>query len=85
MELWEEKNGEAALLAVNLECGFDSGKVRLIEREATAATIDSILGTLEVFALCIEACLLKEPSLHEDHGHTTKGPSDRPAKEKQDQ
>jgi len=60
VKLREEENGETTLLAANLECGFNSGKVGLIEEEATAAAVDSILRALEILTLRIEACLLKK-------------------------
>ena len=58
------------VLAANLKRGFDGSKVRLIEKEVTAAAVDLILRTLEVFTLCVEARLLEKPSLHKDHSHT---------------
>jgi len=69
VELREEKDWEAVFLAADFECGFDGGKVGLIEKETTATTVDSILGTLEVLALRVEACLLVKTPLHEDHRH----------------
>ena len=69
VELWEEKSGETAFLAAHLKRGFDSGKVRLVEKEAAATTVDAILRTLKVLALCIKPCLSKKSSFLEDYCH----------------
>ena len=53
MKLREEEDGEAALLAMQLECGFDRGKIWLAEKEAAAATVNAIFRTLEILALGI--------------------------------
>ena len=70
MELQEEKNGKAMFLAACVECGFNSDKIGLVEKEVAATAVNVILRTLEVLALCVEAGLLEKSPLHEDYSHT---------------
>src|SRR5260370_14202327 len=70
VELWEEKCREPTLLAACLECRFDGRKIGLVEQESAATAVDAIVGTLEVLALRVEACLLKKSSFHENYDHT---------------
>jgi hypothetical protein len=51
MKFRKEKSREPTLLAAHLECGFDGGKIRLIEKEASATAVNAVLRTLEVLAL----------------------------------
>ena len=69
MELRKKESREATRLTQRLKCRLDSGKIRLIEKEATATAVDAILRTLEVLTLRLQPCLPDEPLLHENHSH----------------
>ena len=77
MEFGKEQSRGATLLAAHLERRLDGGEIRLVEKEAARATVNPILGTLEVLALCVEGRLLKKPSFGENHGHTLEDTSPR--------
>lgn len=81
IEFWVEfrkKNGrEVTFLAKRLECRFNSGEIGLVEKETAATAVNAVCGTLKVLALCVEACLLKKPSLHENYGHALEDTSVR--------
>ena len=70
MKFWEEKGPEATLLAIQLERGFDVCKVGLAKKEVVATAVNVVLRTLEVLALCLQACLLDKPSFHKNCGHS---------------
>jgi hypothetical protein len=70
VKLGKEQSGRTTLLAARFERGLDSGEIGLVEEEAANTAIDPVLGTLEVLALRIKACLLGIPSFCEDYGHT---------------
>jgi hypothetical protein len=54
--IWRKKGREPMFFAVRFKCRFNGSEIGLVEKELTATAVNTIIRTLEVLALHIEAC-----------------------------